>query len=1082
MEPSHSSARRVARLLSIGALLLALLAPVVGPVQREALADTSAQALPFSQDWSSAGLITTNDDWSGVPGIEGYLGQGLTASTGVDPQTLLSVSAEANDLDVIANQTNTGITNGGVAEFELTDPTIALQGSGTADAPYILISLNTTGQSSIGVSYNLRDIDGSADNAIQPVALQYRVGSSGDFANLPAGFVADATSGPSLATLVTPVSVTLPVEAENQPLVQLRIITTNAAGNDEWVGVDDLSVATVSGLPTVTLSVSTASASEADQTAVTVTATASAAVSGDQTVALAVTGAGVEAGDYQLSATTISIPDGQTSGSATFTVVDDNAAEGEETATLTISSPSAGIVLGATVARTVTIADNDGEPAPCPAGPAITKIAAIQGSGATAAITGAVTVEGVVTQIAPGLNGFYVQEEAADQDADAATSEGIFVFTGAANFAALTAGLAVGDVVRVSGNAVDFATSSNTTFQTQLSGALTVADCGRSETVTPVDVTFPLATPGELERYEGMLIRLPQELTIGEYFNFDQFGEVVLQYAAGIAELNGASRFYQPTNIVAPGAAANALAAEYAKRRITLDDGRGSQNPTPAIHPNGQPFTLQNRFRGGDTLAGVVGTVDNTFGLYRVQPTDRGTYTATNQRPEAPQAVGGRLQVGALNTLNYFLTPDYPTGNALDNTCGPAQNAECRGWDSNQPDELTRQRAKLLETLKGLDADVLGLNELENTPAVEPLADIVSGLNAALGAGTYSFIDTGVIGTDAIRVGMIYKPAAVTPVGPFQLLTTAVDPRFRDTLNRPVLAQSFRENATGELFTVAVTHLKSKGSACTSVGDPDQGDGQGNCNATRTLAAEALVDWLDATFEDPDFLIVGDLNSYAKEDPINTILAGSDGVAGNADDYVNLIQRFAGAGAYSYVFDGQLGYLDHALASAGMNAQVAGATEWHINADEPDLLDYDTSFKQANEDALYAVDPFRTSDHDPVLVGVNLAVPNQAPVATADTVSAVRGVPLTLQASVLLANDTDADGNQLVITAVGGATNGAVSLAGDVITFTPAAGFTGTASFSYTVSDGAGGTTTGTVTVEVAAFAPGQVFLPLVFR
>ena len=152
------------------------------------------------------------------------------------------MSTLANDVDVIANQTNPNITNGGVAEFEITNPTIALQGSGTADAPYIVLYLNTTGQSNITVAYNLRDIDASTDNAVQPVALQYRVGSSGNFTNLPAGFVADATTGPSLATLVTPVSVQLPAAAENQPEVQVRIITTNAVGNDEWVGIDDISV------------------------------------------------------------------------------------------------------------------------------------------------------------------------------------------------------------------------------------------------------------------------------------------------------------------------------------------------------------------------------------------------------------------------------------------------------------------------------------------------------------------------------------------------------------------------------------------------------------------------------------------------------------------------------------------------------------------------------------------------------------------------------------------------------------------------------------------------------------------------
>ncbi len=202
----------------------------------------SPQTLPFFQDWSNIGMITANDDWAGVPGILGYSGDGLATGTGADPQ-LVVADGTSTPVDVNANQTNPNtFTTGGVTEFHITDPVVALAGSGTAKAPFILIHLNTTGSSNINVSYNLRDIDGSTDNAVQPVALQYRVGNTGDFTNLPAGFVADATSGPSLATLVTPVSVTLPAAADNQPEVHVRIITTDATGNDEWVGIDDISI------------------------------------------------------------------------------------------------------------------------------------------------------------------------------------------------------------------------------------------------------------------------------------------------------------------------------------------------------------------------------------------------------------------------------------------------------------------------------------------------------------------------------------------------------------------------------------------------------------------------------------------------------------------------------------------------------------------------------------------------------------------------------------------------------------------------------------------------------------------------
>jgi LPXTG-site transpeptidase (sortase) family protein len=196
---------------------------------------------PFSQDWSNTSLITTSDDWSNVPSIIGYLGD-YSASTpaDVDPQTLLS-DYPSVAVDVIANLTNVANTTGGVAEFQLADPTIAMQGSGTADAPFIKIFLNTTGMNNIRVAYNVRDIDNTADNAVQQVALHYRVGSSGNFTNVSAAYVADATTG-NLATLVTPVDVILPAAASNQPHVELRIMTTNATNNDEWVGIDDISV------------------------------------------------------------------------------------------------------------------------------------------------------------------------------------------------------------------------------------------------------------------------------------------------------------------------------------------------------------------------------------------------------------------------------------------------------------------------------------------------------------------------------------------------------------------------------------------------------------------------------------------------------------------------------------------------------------------------------------------------------------------------------------------------------------------------------------------------------------------------
>jgi predicted extracellular nuclease len=159
-------------------------------------------------------------------------------------------------------------------------------------------------------------------------------------------------------------------------------------------------------------------------------------------------------------------------------------------------------------------------------------------------------------------------------------------------------------------------------------------------------------------------------------------------------------------------------------------------------------------------------------------------------------------------------------------------------------------------------------------------------------------------------------------------------------------------------------HLKSKGSDCNAVGDPDLNDGQGNCNGTRTAAANAEATWLAADptgSGDPDFLIIGDLNAYSMEDPITAL---------KETGYTDLRQQFVPE-AWTYAYQGQIGSLDHALASVSLTSQVGGAGVWQINADEPVALDYN-SYNQA---ALYQPNPFRSSDHNPTLIGLNLTDP-----------------------------------------------------------------------------------------------------------
>ena len=277
-----------------------------------------------------------------------------------------------------------------------------------------------------------------------------------------------------------------------------------------------------------------------------------------------------------------------------------------------------------------------------------------------------------------------------------------------------------------------------------------------------------------------------------------------------------------------------------------------------------------------------------------------------------------------------------------------------------------RQRTKIINAIVTMDADIVALMEIENHPTDAALADLVSGLNSAAGPGTYAAINTGVIGDDAIKVGLIYQPASVAPAGRFAVLDSSIKSTFNDRLNRPALTQTFEQNGTRAKFTAVVNHLKSKGSSCDDSGDPDLGDGQADCNQTRTSAALALLSWLatDPTASgDADFLIIGDLNAYDKEDPITAL---------NDGGYTDLLNQYLGEFAYSYVFDGQLGYLDYALANEALLEQVTGVTVWHINADEPNLIDYQTGFRKPAQQVIYAEDAYRSSDHDPVLIGLDL--------------------------------------------------------------------------------------------------------------
>jgi predicted extracellular nuclease len=618
-----------------------------------------------------------------------------------------------------------------------------------------------------------------------------------------------------------------------------------------------------------------------------------------------------------------------------------------------------------------------------PPDPTIVPIHMIQGDGFQSPILGeTVIVKAVVVgefQGSTGLSGFFLQEEDMDADGNAATSEGIFIFDGSSPMVDVN----IGDLVQVTGTVAEF------NNLTELTNVTMVQILSSSNPLpTAATVNFPVAGDADLEAVEGMLVTVPDKLFVTEYFNLDRFGEVRLS-SDGTSNAAGTDgRLDQYTQFNAPSVEGFAQYQEdLAKRQIVLDDGSTVQNPFTLIFGrDGNPISKTNTLRGGDPVTGLMGVMDERFGDYRLQTNKGVDFQAVNERPDTPENVGGSLKVASFNVLNFFTTLDV-SGNP---GSGP-NNLEPRGANSQR--EFDRQLEKLVTTLTTLDADIIGLTELENEFGGDQNGDgkfaietLVEALNAEVGAGTYAFVDPGVdyVGSDAISVGVLYQPATVqiAPRTTVELLTDAdlseldVDlsgePVFEgEATSRVPLAVTFLETRSGGKFTLAINHFKSKGqSGLTDTSNPnfDQGDGQGFWNFRRTEAAKAIDAWLktDPTGSgDGDYLIIGDLNSYAQEDPI-TYLKGQG--------YTNLIETYVGDDAYSYLFDGQFGTLDYGLANTTLNAQVTGATEWHINADEPDALDYNLDFGR-DPNLFDGSVPFRTSDHDPIVIGLDLVSP-----------------------------------------------------------------------------------------------------------
>ena len=743
-------------------------------------------------------------------------------------------------------------------------------------------------------------------------------------------------------------------------------MTSTTRGNDHALAVDDISV------------------------------TPQAAVTNQPVVPTCPTSLTTTAGTATSSGVSATDADGTVTSATIISITPSNPG----TITLTGFTPAGGVggtanatldVSAATPANTYTVtiqwANNDGVPqtANCavsvvvnPA-PTVVFIHDVQGNGAATPIPGAaVTIEGVVIgdfQPIPNdnrLSGFFLQEEDADADADPATSEGLFIFC-----SACPTNVAEGQRVQVTGTVSEFFNSTQITATT--AGSVVITNAGNNlAQVTPATIDLPVttATIDEFyERIESMLVTYVDTLTVAEYFE---------QARYGLVELFEGGRPRQFTEANPPSAAGYAAQLDTLnRRRVQVDDDDNVENSVLNL-PNGQQFVFHPQangglsvgtqgtdfFRGGDLVSGLTGVLHWSFAggtspdAWRIRPTAAApaTFTVANPRPAAPPAVGGAIRAASVNVLNYFTTLNV------------------RGADSTA--ELNRQRERTSIVLCALNADVAALMEIENHATNAAITDLLGAVNTRCGgANPYTFVNTGgALGTDEIRVLLIYRTGTLSPVG---APLADLDPVH----NRPPTAQTFdvvdaANPAFGQRFTTIANHSRSKGCGGASGADLDQIDGQSCFAATRESQANRLLTWVNSTVVpaagDPDVLLLGDFNAYAQETATTTITAGG---------YTDLETAFLGASAYSYLFEGQLGHLDYAFSSSSLTPQITGINAWHINADENPLFDYndeidDGAAEQAFEEkpdgsalvpprvVFQPASPYRASDHDPVIVGL----------------------------------------------------------------------------------------------------------------
>jgi 5'-nucleotidase len=610
----------------------------------------------------------------------------------------------------------------------------------------------------------------------------------------------------------------------------------------------------------------------------------------------------------------------------------------------------------------------DPEPEP---DPVALSIAEIQGTGTASPVAGQlVTTTGVVTAhyATGGFAGYVLQTPGTGGSVDPSArtaSDAVFVY------APQSVGeVALGDTVAVTGEVSEF--NGLTEVTVAPGGVERLPD---APAPAPLAIEWP-ATDEERERLESMLVSFDESFTVTNTFATNQYGEV------GLARGDGP--LLQPTDVARPGTAeAAAVAAENTARRVTLDDGASinflsgaSSGLTPAYVSLTEPVVV-----GGQatlTAPVIVDWRNNAWKLNPVTPlTGDGSgddgVVFSGGREAAPAEVGGDLSIASFNVLNFFTTLGTEDAScvAFADRTGDGltvrEGCDQRGaWDDG---DLQRQRDKLVSAINQLDAEVVGLMEIENSARLgeapdEATASLVAALNAAAGSAKWAYVPSSTelpdpASQDVITNAIIYQPAAATPVGPSRALgTQSGDDQAFGNAREPI-AQVFRPAAGGERLLFVVNHFKSKGSPGPWPGDVDSGDGQGASNESRVRQATALRDWVSEIRGDvTSVALVGDFNAYGQEDPLQVLY---DAGYQDAEEALDIEGS-------SYSFQGLSGSLDHILLSEDALARATGGDIWNINSGESVALEY--SRYNQHGTLFFAPDPYRSSDHDPVVVGL----------------------------------------------------------------------------------------------------------------